>query len=338
MVSMREMNRPEKGRIILEIGGNHQGDPALARSMVEAAAETGAWAVKFQAYRVSELVHPDNPAYSELLKEETDFGLLADLIKLSHDLSLRCGVSVFSREAVELACDFKADFIKISSGDIDFHPLIRTAALSGIPLILSTGASAQSEVDEALALLKAPPLALLQCTSLYPCPPEDVHLAVMAAWLERGLPAGLSDHSLGTEAALMALGESALAVEKHFTTDRTLKGGDNFMSILPSEAARLSGREKIPQGDPRSGPYWGSPVKAPLPSERPDLIRRFAVAGADIKKGKNLSLNDLVFLRVGPGPGRRGLLSPGEDFAKYSAGKDLSRGEVILKKNLRFPR
>ena len=189
-LSMMKADLSDPPKIVLEIGGNPMGSRVLAMTMVRAASKTGAWGVKFQAYKVKSFIHKDNPVRAELLGEEMDFALLEELIDYARSLSLNAGVTVFGPEGIELAKKKKAGFIKISSGDLNHLGLIRLASRSGLPLVLSTGASSQADIDRALSVLSSPPLALLQCTSLYPCPPGEANLALIAAWRRLGLPAG----------------------------------------------------------------------------------------------------------------------------------------------------
>jgi N-acetylneuraminate synthase/N,N'-diacetyllegionaminate synthase len=322
-------------KIVLEIGGNAQGEGELARAMVRGAAQSGAWGVKLQAYRTDNFVSRDNqPAFDELKADETPLELIAELIGYARSLSLACGVTVFDSEGIRLAEEKKASFIKLSSGDLNNLPLLRECARSPIPLVLSAGCAWESEVRRALSLLRSPPLALLQCSSLYPCPPESANLAVMGAWLERGLPAGLSDHTEGVGASLAALQMGAVMVEKHFTTDRSLPGGDNFMSILPDEAARLSDWEKEPKTDPRESPYWGDPVKKPLPGERPELIRRFATARRALAAGERLRESSLRFLRISTEPPLVDYVSPDEDFSLWAVKRGVPEGAPVVKSDL----
>jgi sialic acid synthase SpsE len=321
----------QKSKVVLEIGGNSLGSLELAARMLQAASTTGAWGVKFQAYRVKAFIHKGNPFLSELEAEEMDFSVLGRLVELAHGLSLNVGASVFDREGIELAERRGADFIKIASGDVNHLDLLRAAAASPLPLVLSTGASSVHEVDRAVQTAGRPLLALLQCTSVYPCPPDMTNLAVMDSWLKKGLPAGLSDHSEGIEASVLALQNGAVMCEKHFTTDRSLPGGDNSMSILPDEAKRLCGFESLPKADPRLTPYWGDPDKKPLPAEKQGLIRRFAVSARFLKKGKRLEPADLLFQRVGGTRLWGELLAPDEDCTAFVLKEDVPEDVVLSK-------
>ncbi len=291
--------------LVAEIGGNHGGDPALARRMVEAAAEAGAGAVKFQAYRTAEFISALSPYYAELATEELPFERLAELVARAHDLGLAAGLTVFDPAGLDLARECGADFLKISSGDLTNPDLLALAAEEARPLFVSTGAAEAAEVEAALEIL-APArdrLALLQCAALYPAPIEAANLAVMAGWLARGLTAGYSDHVLGPAAAQMALALGAAVLEKHFTLDRALPGGDNALSATPEEFRELARWAGL------CFQMRGEAVKRPHPLERPmrPIIHRALVAARDLPAGRRLTEDDLVLRRP---PNASGLLGP----------------------------
>jgi sialic acid synthase SpsE len=308
--------------------------------MVKAAAAAGAPAVKFQAYAVKDFIHPRNKSYNEMLAGEMPYGLIEDMAKLSHDLGMRCGVTVFSPEGIDRALACKADFIKIASGDINYLALIREAANAGPPLILSTGASTNKDVRRVLGLLNSMdkrPAAILQCTSLYPAPATSCYLAVMAEWLSQGLPAGFSDHSMGVSGPLFAYALGAVTVEKHFTTDRTLPGGDNFMSLLPEQVSIItSGARNVmpPAGGPlletgaRESVYFGQRVKRIFHGEDRRAVRRVACAARRLPKGTALRTHNLKFLRLGPEVEGR-FLGPGSPYKDARLLRDVELLEPI---------
>lgn len=313
-----------------EIGGNHGGDPELAGRMVRAAAESGAGAVKFQAYRTEAFLSPLNPYYNELAAEELAFTDLAVLADQAHRLGLACGLTVFDWSGLDLARDCRADYLKISSGDLTNPPLLELAARAGLPLFVSTGAAEAAEVDQALAALApAEEVLLMQCASLYPAPPEAANLEVMAGWLAAGRAAGYSDHCLGLEAAGAALALGALALEKHFTIDRALPGGDNEISATPEEMAQLARWAEL------APILRGSGLKAPHQLEAPmrPLIRRAVVAASDLLAGQTLTADDLSLLRPPPGPG---LLEPKElpGLVGRILKRPLARGAALTRADL----
>ncbi|UQZ89196.1 hypothetical protein C4J81_08290 [Deltaproteobacteria bacterium Smac51] len=291
--------------LVAEIGGNHGGDPELARRMVQAAAEAGADAVKFQAYRSAAFMSRRNPYYEELESEELSYEDLAALMAAAHDHGLAAGLTAFDDEGVELAVSARAEFIKIASGDITHHRLLEKAARTDKPIFISTGASTQAEVDAAMDTLDKAKgrLVVMQCASLYPAPLDSVDLAVMDRWLRSGVPAGYSDHTIGTTAARMAVTLGALVLEKHFTIDRDLPGGDNSISALPEDFRELADWKAL------RVIMWGDDTKRIQPGEmemRP-VIRRAVVAKRDLPAGWKLTENDVALMRP---PRADGALGP----------------------------
>jgi sialic acid synthase SpsE len=338
------LDAPDPRLLVLEIGGNPCGNRDLFTRMVREAAGAGAPAVKFQAFKVKSFVHPSHPSYKELLAEESPFPLLEDMMDLAHDLGLLCGITVFGEEGLCLALEKKADFIKISSGDITYLDLIRKASQTGLPLVISTGASHEFEVKNALSVIPKGPdrrrVFVLQCVSLYPAPPGSINLAVMKRWLSEGKRAGLSDHSLGVKAALAAFDLGAKMVERHFTTDRSLPGGDNAMSMVPKEARKivsfLKSEEDLNQYVfplPQDSPLWGKSSKKPVQGEYPDLIRRGALASKKLYKGNPINYEDLYFLRFGES--YEPLVGPDLSLRDMVLLKDLRAGEPVFLRDLK---
>lgn len=304
--------------LVAEIGGNHGGDLGLASRLVRAAAKAKAGAIKFQAYRAASFMSPLSPYYRDLEAEELPYDDLASLIVQAKDYGLLAGLTAFDEDGIELARSAGADFIKISSGDITHHRLLEKAARTGKVIFLSTGASTQTEVDAAREILHPAKkrLVILQCTSLYPTSPDQVDMAVMDRWLRSGLAAGYSDHTLGTAAARLAIALGAFVLEKHFTTDKNLPGGDNAISALPYDFLDLAEWAAI------QGSLRGDDVKRIQEGEREarPLIRRAVVAKRDLPEGLRLTENDLSLRRP---PAAEEALGP--DYLGHVLGRHLAR-------------
>ena len=312
--------------LVAEIGGNHGGSPDLAVRLVEAAAAAGVEAVKFQAYRTAGFLSRLSPYYDELAAEELSFAQLGQLVGQAHRLGLAAGLTVFEAAGIELALECGADFLKISSGDLTHHQLLRQAARAGRPVFLSTGAAEEAEVTAALKALGGVEagLVVLQCAALYPAPLEAVNLAVMARWRSEGRLVGYSDHTLGLDAAKLAVALGAAAVEKHFTIDRELPGGDNAISGAPAEF-----RELVRWRD-ECRTMLGQPLKRPHPQEeamRP-IIRRAIVAGRDLPAGRLLTADDLRLQRP---PSAVDVLGPDrlEEIIGRRTGKKIPKGAAL---------
>jgi N,N'-diacetyllegionaminate synthase len=233
--------------IVAEAGINHNGDLDTALRLVEGAADAGADAVKFQEFTLEELYAP--ASYERILKLK-DPAWRDALHRLSFkpewheriwEKARRVGITCFSTpfhpDAVR-GLDSFVPFYKVASGDITNIPLLESVAETGKGVFLSTGASTLHEIDAAVNLFNraSPPfICLMHCIMLYPPPDEILNLAFMDTLRSRyGLPVGFSDHTLDASAAILALGRGAVAVEKHFTLDRTKEGADHAHSLDPA--------------------------------------------------------------------------------------------------------
>jgi len=309
--------------IVAEIGGNHGGRLELALQMIDAAQGAGARAVKFQIYDPASFLSKDSAYYSELAAEQLKPAQWPAVWSHAQEKGLICLASVFDFVSLEIVARLDCPAVKIASGDLNNFPLLEAAADLNRPIILSSGAGEQDEVDQALdflAHLGVEQLILMQCTALYPCPDDEVNLSVISTWRKRyGLPIGFSDHSPGVEIPLGALSLGASLVEKHFTTDRALPGGDNAMSCLPSELAFLV------HGAERLAFARGRAEKHPTAGERPirPAIRRSIVAARPVKAGETLSCENLALKRPGLG------LAPAEYYRLLgrTASMDLAEDE-----------
>jgi len=230
--------------IVAEIGSVHDGSFGNARKLIEAVARCGADAVKFQMHIASEETLPDAPPPPYFKDEEryeyferTSFTLeqWRSLRELAHGLGLRFIVSPFCDRAVDMLVEeVGVDMLKIASGEVTNIPMLEKVAAAGRGVLLSSGMSTWTELDEAVKVLegKVPELVVMQCTSSYPCPPERVGLNVIREMRDRyGLPTGLSDHTLGMAASLAAVALGATVVERHITFSRQMYGSDAAHSL-----------------------------------------------------------------------------------------------------------
>jgi len=243
--------------IIAEAGVNHNGDLALARRLVEVAATAGADALKFQTFRADALVRIDAPKagyqvettgdgesqYEMLRKLELGEEAHMELACLCREAGIEFLSTPFDETAVDLLARIGVVRYKIASGEITNLLLLRHIAAKGRPVILSTGMSRLEEIGAALAALRAAgavDVTLLHCVSDYPTRAEDVNLRVMDALRERfGVPVGFSDHTRGITVAIAAAARGAVAIEKHFTLDRSLPGPDHRASLEPEELKKM---------------------------------------------------------------------------------------------------
>jgi N-acetylneuraminate synthase/N,N'-diacetyllegionaminate synthase len=287
--------------VIAEIGGNHGGNVDLAREMIAAAAKAGADAVKFQIFRTDRMLAARSEYFDDFKNEELSPDDFRALKEFAEAQGIVFFATPFDFDSADALADLDVPVFKLASGDITNLPLLGYLATYQRPIILSTGASDPDEIKAALEFARnagATDLALMQCTAAYPCPDDQINLRAIATLSQTfDLPVGFSDHSLGVDLALAAIALGAGFVEKHFTTDRSLPGGDNEMSILPDELAALvegARRIKSALGDGRKRVM---PVEAPLQT----AIRRSLVAAVDVPAGTILDPEHLALKRPGDG-------------------------------------
>jgi N-acetylneuraminate synthase len=318
--------------IVAEAGVNHDGDPARALALVDAAAEAGADAVKFQTFRADALATADmaKAVYQRettgagsqrdmLRKLELDEATHARLAARSRERGIEFLSTPFDRESLALLLRLGVARIKIGSGDLTNAPLLWEAARAGKQVILSTGMATLDEIALALGALAhgyagetprgraalagaahrlAGHVTLLQCTSAYPAADDDMNLRAIATLAERfGLPVGLSDHSLGTALAPAAVALGATMIEKHLTLDRGSPGPDHRASLEPGEFAAMVRDVR------RVAAALGDGVKAPRPAERDvaAVARKRLVAARAIAPGEAFSAENLVAKRAAGG-------------------------------------
>ena len=301
--------------VVAEIGINFNGDLPLAKQTIEAAARAGADAVKFQTFRAEEFMADREmvyeytsqgrivrePAYAMFKRLQLPAAWHAEL--QAH--ARACGVEFFSSaadaDAVRLLLELQVPVLKIASEDLINLPLLRGIAARRVPVILSTGMADRDEIDQAVGILRdggCPQLMLLHCVSLYPAPDEQVNLRRIATLCELyGVPVGFSDHTVGCDAAVLAVALRAVLIEKHVTLDRTLPGPDHAFSSDPTELAELVRRVRKAAGQ------LGSSDLSPSSGERAarQQFRRSVVAAAAIAQDATITRPMLALKRPGTG-------------------------------------
>ncbi len=237
--------------VIAEAGANHNRDKGVARELIDVAADAGADAVKFQTYSGARLYSTKTPKF-EYLKDVTDQSpsdyledislpreWQGELAEHARSRGLDFFSTPFDHDAVAELAALDVPVFKVASFEIVDLPLIRRIAEEGLPMLLSTGMAVLGEIEEALQAAReagAPAVGLMQCTSLYPAPPEQANLAAMGTMRRAfGVPVGLSDHTLGTAVPIAAAALGAAFIEKHFTLDRSMPGPDHPHALEPGE-------------------------------------------------------------------------------------------------------
>ncbi len=237
--------------VIAEIGSVHDGSFGNAQRLIEAAADCGADAVKFQMHiaEAETLRNAPNPPYFTQESRYDYFRRTAFTLDEWRTLKSFCerlGVeflcSPFSLKAVVLLEQLGVKRYKIPSGEVTNIPLLKRIVATRKPILLSSGMNSWAELDQAVETLRrrTKRITVLQCTSEYPCPYERVGLNVLQEMRERyRLPVGLSDHTLTNYAAFAAAMLGAETIEKHFTLSRKMYGSDAKHSLEPAEFAEM---------------------------------------------------------------------------------------------------
>ena len=309
-IGNREISSAHSPLVIAEIGINHGGDLAVAKNMVRLAALSGCECVKHQTHIVEDemtdeakQIFPPNAdvsiwdvmAQCALSRDDE-----AELKRYTEELGLIYISTPFSRAAADFLETLDVPAYKIGSGEADNLPLIRHIARKGKPVIMSTGMQSIETMRASVQILEDAGIeyALLECTNLYPSPPEIVSLQGVTD-LKNAFPnavVGFSDHSIGPEMALASVALGASVLERHYTDTRYRKGPDIINSMDPAELRFLIDRSReihtaLMNPKQRTGPE--------------EDVYRFArasvVADVDLPAGHKISENDIWARRPGSG-------------------------------------
>ncbi|MGX7951272.1 N-acetylneuraminate synthase family protein [Tsuneonella sp. HG249] len=293
---------------------NHNGDLGLAKDLIDAAVAAEADAVKFQTFRTDNLVVPgaEKATYQ---KRETGTGSQADMLRalelsfeefaILRDHALGRGVdflsTAFDSGSLEEVLTLGPKALKWPSGEIENATLLRQAAVSKLPIILSTGMATLEEVAAALHVLeeaKSGPVAILQCVSQYPAPMSEQNLRAIPEMGRRfGRVTGFSDHTDGPWAAIAARALGMAILEKHLTLDHQMPGPDHQASLEPTQFAEMvSALRQVEQA-------LGDGEKRPMPSEvdTRSVARKSLVFTRDLPSGSIIDAADVASMRPGGG-------------------------------------
>lgn len=289
--------------VIAEIGVNHQGGLDYAKELIRLAASTGADAVKFQSYTPSRYASKEN---MERFERVSRFAFSQnehlELIKEAQDAGIAFFSTPLSEDWVPFLNEHSGAF-KIASGDITFEPVIRAAAATGKPLIISTGAANLDEIDQAVAWVKdeigeesaKENLILMHCICSYPAPIEHANVLSIPFLAARyGVHVGYSNHVIEMEASLAAVALGANIVEIHFTDKKTGRDfHDHALSFEPQELVAFIKSAKLIKM--ALGAY-GKEVQACEQALIPH-VRKGVVAANDLVSGHVLRSEDLMYSR-----------------------------------------
>ncbi len=341
----RKIGEGQPAFVIAEIGINHQGDVTIARRLVKSAKECGADAVKFQKRKITRILTREgldmpyeNPnsfgkTYGEhkhaLELSDADY---RDLIEYSAELDVIFCASGWDEESVDFIDELGVPFFKMASADLTNFPLLEHAAGKGKPMLLSTGMADLSTVRRAYehTVRFNGQVALLQCTSTYPCDFAEVHLNVLKTYAREFPDAvlGYSGHEAGIAMPPVAVALGAKIIERHFTLDRTWKGGDHAASLEPT------GLRKMVRDIRHVEEAMGDGEKRIQESEIPVFkkLAKSIVSSVDIAKGQKITRDMLT--TKGPGSG----ISPMEmeRVEGTTALKDIPRDTVLAEEDIQW--
>jgi N-acetylneuraminate synthase len=304
----------------------------LCRRLIDAAAEAGAHAVKFQSWTESSLIakeeYDQNTQYSD---KKRHFGSLREMVKAyqftaeqhleAHSHCKARGIafcsSAFSTEEVDLLEKLDVPFFKIASMDIVHLPLLKYVARKQRPVVISTGMATLAEIEQAVETVHSEgndQIVLLHCIAIYPPEYDTIHLRNMATLQQAfDVPVGFSDHTLGTAITLAAITLGACVIEKHFTLDKDMAGWDHSISADPAELRII-----VEEGN-NIFTALGSNRRTVSDQEidKRKKFRRSVVAGRALQRGHVLAEEDLNAKRPGTG------IAP--DELSYVIGRKLAR-------------
>ncbi|MBR1383474.1 MAG: N-acetylneuraminate synthase [Ruminococcus sp.] len=299
--------------IIAEAGVNHNGDMDTALRMIDAAKAAGADIVKFQVSITSTSKFSEKAEYQK--KAVGEEGSQLDMIKklrfsfeqhrqlkeYCDSVGIKYLATPFDFESIDFLNSLGCDFWKVPSGEIINVPYLRRIGATGKDVVMSTGIGTLEEISDAIRLLResgSGRITLLQCTTEYPTPYEDINLRAMETLRSIfGTEVGFSDHSLGIEVPIAAAALGASVIEKHFTLDRNMPGPDQKASIEPDELkAMVASIRNIELA-------LGDGVKTRHSGELENMhaARKSIVASRNIKKGEILTEENIVPRHAGKG-------------------------------------
>jgi pseudaminic acid synthase len=301
-----------KPYIVAEMSGNHNGSLDRALALVDAAAEAGADAIKIQTYTADTMTvdvkHPrfqisaghdlwgGDYLYQLFERAHTPWDWHGPIFERAREQGITPFSSPFDRTAIELLEKLDAPMYKIASSEITDLPLIRLAASTGKPIIISTGMATLREITAAVEAAQgagATDITVLSCTASYPAPPEETNLRripVLAEALK--LRIGLSDHTMGIGVPIAAVAYGAVLIEKHFTLDRADGGVDSAFSLDQAELRLLVTESE------RAWQALGTTAIGPTAAEKESQrFRRSLYVVADVRAGDPVTEENVRSIR-----------------------------------------
>lgn len=302
--------------VIAEMSGNHNQSLDRALALVDAAADAGAHALKLQTYTADTMtldldqgefhiadpdsLWADTSLYALYQQAHTPWAWHGPIFERARARGMLAFSSPFDETAIEFLETLDVPAYKIASFENTDLPLIRRAAATGKPLIISTGMASLAELELSVHAARAAgcqDLILLKCTSTYPATPQNTHLRTLPHLRELfGCEVGLSDHTMGVGASVAAVALGATVVEKHFTLSREQGGVDASFSLEPAELASLVTETE------RAWQALGQVHYGPTEAERKSLVfRRSLYVVQDMAPGERFTPANVRAIRPGLG-------------------------------------
>lgn len=298
--------------IIAEAGVNHGGDMKLAFKLIDIAAEAGADAVKFQAFRTENLIlnNVEKAAYQknttsaaesqfEMLKKlELSRKQYAELKEYCNKKGILFLITPFDEQSLIELEELGVEAYKIASTDATNLPFLKKVAQTGKPVFFSTGMCYIEEIDAALNEMREfnRNIVLLQCTANYPIADDEPHLNVITTFRNRyDILVGYSDHTVGVGAAPFAIPLGAVVLEKHFTIDKSLEGPDHLASLSPEELNEFV--QLVRRVEKFTGSFEKKPTESELGTRK--SLQKCLVASKDIAAGEIFSEDNIIGKRTG---------------------------------------
>ena len=334
------VGRGERPFVIAEMSGNHNQSLARALAIVEAAAQSGAHALKIQTYTADTMTldleegeffisDPDSlwkgkSLYDLYEQAHTPWEWHEPIFTRCRELGLICFSTPFDETAVDFLEGLGVPCYKIASFENTDIPLIRKVAATGKPMIISTGMATVAELDNTVREARAAgckDLILLKCTSTYPATPENTNILTIPHMRELfDCQVGLSDHTTGVGVAVASVALGAAVIEKHFTLRRADGGVDSAFSMEPAEMAALVVESE------RAWQALGPVTYGPTPAEEASLVfRRSLYVTEDLEPGTPLAMQNVRAIRPGYG------LAPGllDNILGMRVARAVARGTPV---------
>ncbi len=337
VINGRQIGRHEPVYIVAELSANHNQIFEQAVSLIHAAKDAGVDAVKLQTYtpdtitidcdneyfRIQGTLWEGQRLYDLYGKAFTPWDWQPKLKALANGMGLDLFSAPFDETAVDFLEDMNVPAYKIASFEIVDLPLIRKVAQTSKPVILSTGMATQSEIGEAVEILRQhrSPMVLLKCTSAYPAMPEEMNLCTIPDLAKTfRVPVGLSDHTMDIAVPVAAVALGACVVEKHLTLSRAVPGPDCAFSLEPKEFEGMVAAVRVAEKSLGKIHYGVS-------EHEPDSrnLRRSLFVVRDMKSGEKFTSSTVRSIRPGHGLSTRHM----EEILGRTASRDIKCGTPL---------